>query len=104
VCRRWIRSTGSAYNPGHAYDFGLPRVLDGLATLIDNRPNPNPTRHTERNSHQPELGISHLEEQAWQVFDQSPFRPAGEVGLRELLSAPAVLDPGAAVSLRPPSR
>jgi AcrR family transcriptional regulator len=28
---------GSAYNPGHAYDFGLQRVLDGLATLIDNR-------------------------------------------------------------------
>jgi AcrR family transcriptional regulator len=28
---------GSAYNPGHAYDFGLQRVLDGLATLIDGR-------------------------------------------------------------------
>jgi hypothetical protein len=26
---------GGAYNPGHAYDFGLQRVLDGLATLID---------------------------------------------------------------------
>jgi AcrR family transcriptional regulator len=31
---------GSAYNPGHAYDFGLPRVLDGLAALIDNRADP----------------------------------------------------------------
>jgi AcrR family transcriptional regulator len=29
---------GSAYNPGHAYHFGLERVLDGLAALIDNRP------------------------------------------------------------------
>jgi AcrR family transcriptional regulator len=28
---------GSAYNPGHAYDFGLQRVLDGLAAVIDNR-------------------------------------------------------------------
>jgi len=28
---------GGTYNPGHAYDFGLPRVLDGLAALIDNR-------------------------------------------------------------------
>ena len=28
---------GSAYNPGHAYDFGLQRVLDGLAALIDGR-------------------------------------------------------------------
>jgi AcrR family transcriptional regulator len=28
---------GSAYNPGHAYDFGLRRVLDGLAALIDGR-------------------------------------------------------------------
>jgi AcrR family transcriptional regulator len=27
---------GSAYNPGHAYDFGLQRVLDGLAAVIDN--------------------------------------------------------------------
>jgi AcrR family transcriptional regulator len=26
---------GSAYSPGHAYEFGLQRVLDGLATLID---------------------------------------------------------------------
>ena len=31
---------GSAYNPGHAYDFGLQRVLDGLAALIDNRADP----------------------------------------------------------------
>ncbi|HEX8005429.1 MAG TPA: DUF1778 domain-containing protein [Trebonia sp.] len=37
-----------------------------------------------------------LEEQAWQVFDQALSRPAAEVpGLRELLSAPTVLDPGA---------
>lgn len=28
---------GSAYSPSHAYDFGLQRVLDGLAVLIDNR-------------------------------------------------------------------
>ena len=26
---------GSAYSPEHAYDFGLRRVLDGLAALID---------------------------------------------------------------------
>jgi len=26
---------GGAYNPDHAYRFGLARVLDGLATLID---------------------------------------------------------------------
>jgi AcrR family transcriptional regulator len=26
---------GSTYDPGHAYDFGLQRVLDGLAALID---------------------------------------------------------------------
>jgi AcrR family transcriptional regulator len=29
---------GTAYSPVHAYDFGLQRVLDGLAVLIDNRP------------------------------------------------------------------
>jgi len=28
---------GSAYSPVHAYDFGLQRVLDGLAALIDDR-------------------------------------------------------------------
>jgi AcrR family transcriptional regulator len=28
---------GSAYNPGHAYDFGLQCFLDGLAALIDGR-------------------------------------------------------------------
>ena len=28
---------GSAYNPSHAYDFGLERVLDGLAAVIDSR-------------------------------------------------------------------
>jgi AcrR family transcriptional regulator len=28
---------GSAYSPSHAYDFGLQRVLDGLAVLIENR-------------------------------------------------------------------
>jgi AcrR family transcriptional regulator len=26
---------GAAYNPDHAYDFGLQRVLDGLGALID---------------------------------------------------------------------
>jgi AcrR family transcriptional regulator len=26
---------GSAYSPGHAYTFGLARVLDGLSTIID---------------------------------------------------------------------
>lgn len=37
-----------------------------------------------------------LDERAWQVFDQALSRPAAEVpGLRELLSAPTVLDPGA---------
>jgi uncharacterized protein (DUF1778 family) len=42
-----------------------------------------------------------LEEQAWQVFDQALSRPATEVpGLRELLSAPTVLDRDAA---EPPS-
>jgi hypothetical protein len=25
----------SAYNPRHAYDFGLQRILDGLAALIE---------------------------------------------------------------------
>lgn len=25
---------GAAYHPDHAYDFGLPRILDGLAALI----------------------------------------------------------------------
>jgi AcrR family transcriptional regulator len=28
---------GSAYSPDHAYDFGLQRLLDGLAALIDRR-------------------------------------------------------------------
>jgi AcrR family transcriptional regulator len=28
---------GSAYDPGHAYTFGLERVLDGLSTLIEGR-------------------------------------------------------------------
>jgi uncharacterized protein (DUF1778 family) len=38
-----------------------------------------------------------LDEQAWQVFDQALSRPASEVpGLRELLSAPTVLDRDAA--------
>lgn len=40
-----------------------------------------------------------LDESAWQVFDQALSRPAKEVpGLRELLSAPAVLDHGAATA------
>jgi uncharacterized protein (DUF1778 family) len=38
-----------------------------------------------------------LDEQSWQVFDQVLARPAAEVpGLRELLSAPTVLDESAA--------
>jgi uncharacterized protein (DUF1778 family) len=37
-----------------------------------------------------------LDEQAWRVFDLALSRPAAEVpGLRELLSAPTVLDQGA---------
>ena len=28
---------GTAYNPEHAYTFGLQRVLDGLAALIEHR-------------------------------------------------------------------
>jgi hypothetical protein len=28
---------GSAHDPDHAYEFGLQRVLDGLAALIDGR-------------------------------------------------------------------
>jgi hypothetical protein len=26
---------GTAYHPEHAYDFGLQRVLDGLACLVE---------------------------------------------------------------------
>ena len=29
---------GSAHDPEHAYHFGLQRLLDGLAALIDGRP------------------------------------------------------------------
>jgi uncharacterized protein (DUF1778 family) len=37
-----------------------------------------------------------LDEQAWQMFDEALSRPAAEVpGLRELLSAPTVLDESA---------
>jgi hypothetical protein len=28
----------SAYNPQHAYGFGLRTILDGLAVLIEGRP------------------------------------------------------------------
>jgi hypothetical protein len=28
---------GSTYDPAHAYAFGLERVLDGLAVLVDRR-------------------------------------------------------------------
>ncbi|MGW0632680.1 hypothetical protein [Streptomyces sp. NPDC002758] len=28
---------GGAYSPAHAYEFGLRRVLDGLAALIEGR-------------------------------------------------------------------
>jgi AcrR family transcriptional regulator len=31
-------ATGAAYDPAHAYAFGLERVLDGLGALIDRRP------------------------------------------------------------------
>ncbi len=27
----------AAYSPGHAYDFGLRTILDGLAALIEGR-------------------------------------------------------------------
>ena len=30
-------ANGAAHNPDHAYEFGLQRVLDGLATLINSR-------------------------------------------------------------------
>jgi hypothetical protein len=37
---------GSAYSPEHAWDFGLARVLDGLAALVDRRARPGrPRRH-----------------------------------------------------------
>jgi hypothetical protein len=37
-----------------------------------------------------------LDERAWRVFDEALSRPAAEVpGLRELLSAPTILDPRA---------
>ncbi|MBA8824877.1 AcrR family transcriptional regulator [Saccharopolyspora lacisalsi] len=29
---------GSAYSPRHAYEFGLPRLLDGLAAFVSDRP------------------------------------------------------------------
>ena len=31
---------GSALDPAHAYDFGLQRVLDGLAALVETRQRP----------------------------------------------------------------
>lgn len=34
---------GTAYDPDHAYRFGLARVLDGLATLIDHRGRRSPS-------------------------------------------------------------
>src|SRR5258707_1370502 len=44
-----------------------------------------------------------LDEHAWRVFDQALSRPAAEVrGLRELLSAPTVLDQSTAQP--PPAR
>lgn len=37
-----------------------------------------------------------LDQEAWQVFDDAPARPAGDIaGLRELLSTPTVLDAAA---------
>ncbi|AEV81337.1 TetR family transcriptional regulator [Actinoplanes sp. SE50] len=35
---------GAAYDPDHAYEFGLRRVLDGLAALIDGEPAGDPGR------------------------------------------------------------
>jgi AcrR family transcriptional regulator len=35
---------GSTYNPDHAYEFGLQRVLDGLGALIDVQHRPRPQR------------------------------------------------------------
>lgn len=35
---------GTAYDPGHAYVFGLQRVLDGLAALIEKRGGPEGSR------------------------------------------------------------
>jgi hypothetical protein len=37
----------SAHDPAHTYRFGLHRVLDGLATLIDNRRVPPDTAGTQ---------------------------------------------------------
>ncbi|MFK0106873.1 TetR/AcrR family transcriptional regulator [Streptomyces sp. NPDC091217] len=34
---------GAAYSPRHAWEFGLARVLDGLAALVDGRGNPTGT-------------------------------------------------------------
>jgi AcrR family transcriptional regulator len=42
---------GSAYSPGHAWEFGLERVLDGLAALIERprgRPAPEPRSASAR--------------------------------------------------------
>jgi hypothetical protein len=47
---------GGAYKPGHAYDFGLPRVLHGLAALFEGQPagsTSNSTRHTKRTATSP---------------------------------------------------
>ncbi|WP_437042869.1 hypothetical protein [Streptomyces angustmyceticus] len=34
---------GAAYSPEHAWEFGLSRVLDGLAALVDSRTDPTET-------------------------------------------------------------
>lgn len=34
---------GAAYSPEHAWEFGLSRVLDGLAALVDSRTHPTET-------------------------------------------------------------
>jgi hypothetical protein len=39
---------GSAYNPDHAYEFGLQRVLDGLGALIEGQHRPRPPRSRKR--------------------------------------------------------
>ena len=39
---------GSAYNPDHAYEFGLQRVLDGLGALIERQQRSRPQRPRKR--------------------------------------------------------
>ncbi|WP_438817363.1 hypothetical protein [Streptomyces actuosus] len=43
---------GAAYSSEHAWEFGLSRVLDGLAALIDRRTDPTETK--------PQYGLGRL--------------------------------------------